>query len=121
MRRNRLAVLALVLVGALTSMAATCGMSPDRVTMNTLKSLQATSISLMTTAGSLYSQGKISDAQKLKAETVYNQIKASANAVASATGTVTTVQQGNDLLAPLQSLVTQLQQLVAAFQTGGGS
>lgn len=112
-RRIQVPLLAAVLLAACASIP------PDRQVLNTLDTIKASSISTMTVIGNLYQQGQVSEAQKAEAILVYNKIQASCKAVAAAASTVTSVQQGADLIAPIQQLSSQLAALLVQFQTGG--
>ena len=118
LQRMRFQRFALV-VGLVVLAVGCASVSPSRAVMNTLETIKATAVSTMTTIGSLYQQGQVNEAQKAESELVYNRLQAGVKAVAAGVGTVTTIEQGTALTAPLQTLLQQLQALLASYQVGG--
>ena len=116
-RHPTIVTTALLLAVLLTACAS---IPPDRAVLNSIETIKASAVSTMTVIGGLYMQGQITEAQKAQAITIYNKLQAGCKAVAAGASTVTTVQQGTDLTAPLQALATQLSALLVQFQTIGG-
>ena len=110
-----------VVLAVLLLIAACASIPPDRQVLNSLETIKASSVASMTVIGNLYKEGLVNDTQKAQATLLYNRIQAGCRAVAASVQTVTTVQQGADLTAPLQQFSVQLSNLVVLFQKGGSS
>ena len=70
----------------------------------------------LTVAGTLYSQGAITDAQKDQIITIYRQIEASSKTAAAALQFATTQGQADAITKDVTDLLVQLQKLVVSFQ-----
>ena len=111
---------ALVLVLLLVALPSLVGcnsttLPPDRVALNTLQSVKASAEAAITVAGTLYSQGSITDAQKAQAITLYKQIEASSKTAAAALRFATTQGQADLIVQDTTNLLVQLQKLIASF------
>ena len=104
---------------ALLIAAACASVPPDRQVLNTIQIIRSSAISTMTVIGQMYQLGQINEAQKTQAQTIYTRLELGCKAVAASASTVTTVQAGTDLTAPLQQLCDQLKALLVSYQTGG--
>ena len=89
---------------------------PDRVALDVLQGVKVSAEAALTVAGTLYSQGAITDAQKDQIVTIYRQIEASSKTAAAALQFVTTQGQADLIVKDVTDLLVQLQRLVASFQ-----
>ena len=89
---------------------------PDRIALDVLQSVKVSAEAALTVAGTLYSQGAITDAQKDQIITIYRQIEASSKTAAAALQFATTQGQADAITKDVMDLLVQLQKLVVSFQ-----